>query len=482
MIEKYELVIGLEIHLQLNTQSKAFCGDAVVFGASPNSHVSAVSLAHPGTLPVLNKKQVKSAVKLGLALDCKINEHSFFDRKNYFYADLPKGYQITQDRQPICVGGGIDVFVGNEKKHIRFHHIHMEEDAGKSIHDLDDSYSFIDLNRAGTPLLEMVTEPDLRSAEEVAALMSAIRQLARYLDISDGNMEEGSMRCDCNISVRLKGATEYGERCEVKNVNSMRFAKQAIEYEFRRQVEIIEQGGIIERQTLNFDPATGITSPLRSKEEANDYRYFPEPDLPPVVLSAKDVQEIAAALPPLPKSLYNSFTNDFGVSHNDALILIEEKDLACYFADTAPAISNKKGFVNLVINKIRPYLEETKTSIDAFPLSSATIDSFLKLIDEGKVSNTIAYQRLFPAMIAAPSQNPYALANELGLIQNTDSDFITTICKEVVASFPDKVKEYHKGKKGLIGFFMGEVMKRSKGQAEPKSATEVLTELLTQND
>lgn len=482
MVEKYELVIGLEIHLQLNTASKAFCADAVVFGATPNTHVSAISLGHPGTLPKLNKSQVDKAIRLGLALDCHINEYNFFDRKNYFYADLPKGYQITQDRQPICVGGAVALNVNNESRMIRLHHIHMEEDAGKSIHDLDSSRSMIDLNRAGTPLLEIVTEPDLRSADEVAALMNSIRQLARYLDISDGNMEEGSMRCDCNISVRLRGATEFGERCEVKNVNSMRFAKQAIEYEFKRQIKIIENGGVIERQTLNFDPATGVTTPLRSKEDANDYRYFPEPDLPPVVISSVQIEGIKASMPPLPSALFHEFTSQMGIAAQDAYILTEEKDIALYFKDLCGFISNKKAVANLVINKIRPYVIEQNIAIRDFGVSQKKLAEFVQLIEDGKVSSALAYQRIFPVLVEQPSRTSLDIATDLNLIQNTDTNFIEEVCKEVALAFPDKVSEYNKGKKGLIGFFMGEVMKRSKGQAEPKSATAILTKILnTQN-
>lgn len=478
MKEKYELVVGLEIHLQLNTESKAFCSDAVTFGKNPNAHISAISLGHPGTLPKLNKKQVEKAIKLGLALDCKINELSFFDRKNYFYADLPKGYQITQDKQPICVGGIIEINVNNVARSIRLHHIHMEEDAGKSIHDMDEQYSFIDLNRAGTPLLEIVTEPDLRSADEVAAVMNTIRQIARYLDISDGNMEEGSMRCDCNISVRIKGSEVFGERCEVKNVNSMRFAKQAIEYEFNRQVQILENGGEIVRQTLNFDPATGVTTPLRSKEDANDYRYFPEPDLPPVLISAAQLNLIKSEMPPLPKELFIEFTEQYGVSTQDAYILTEEKSMAIFFQNLCKEVENKKALANLMVNKIRPYINEQNININDFPITAKGLSEFIELIETGKIASAIAYQRLFPAMLEQTNLNPNLLAEQLGLLQNADNQFIENVCKEVIAAFPDKVKEYQKGKKGLIGFFMGEVMKRSKGQAEPKSATELLTKLL----
>ena len=276
--DQYETVIGLEIHLQLSTKSKAFCADDTTYGGEPNTHVSAISLGHPGTLPRLNKKQVEYAVRLGLAMGCDINERNCFDRKNYFYTDLPKGYQITQDKLPICTKGGMNINIDGEKKHVRLHHIHMEEDAGKSIHDIDPHHSLVDLNRAGTPLLEIVTEPDFRSGQEVDIFMKNMRQLARYLEISNGNMQEGSMRCDVNISVRKKGEAEYGERCEIKNVNSMKFARQAIKYETQRQIELIENGGEVTRETLNFNPATGVTMPMRDKEDAHDYRYFPDPD------------------------------------------------------------------------------------------------------------------------------------------------------------------------------------------------------------
>jgi aspartyl-tRNA(Asn)/glutamyl-tRNA(Gln) amidotransferase subunit B len=300
--DQYEMVIGLEAHVQLSTHSKAFCADDARFGGPPNTHISAISLAHPGTLPRLNRAQLTGAVRLGLALGCTINRTSTFDRKHYFYADLPKGYQITQDRQPICLGGNL----GN----IRIHHIHMEEDAGKSMHDQLPDASLIDLNRAGVPLLEIVTEPDFRSAEEVDMFMNQLRRLVRYLDISDGNMEQGSLRCDINVSVRRKGVTTLGTRCEIKNVNSMRFARRAIQYEVKRQIDLLEAGGEIQQNTLHFDPDTGVTTPMRSKEDAHDYRYFPEPDLPPVVVSESWLSEIQSQMPVLPEAIIRQFRDD----------------------------------------------------------------------------------------------------------------------------------------------------------------------------
>ena len=298
--EQYELVIGLEVHVQLSTRSKAFSADENAFGAEPNTQVDPVSLGHPGALPRYNRAQVESAVRLGLALGSQIARRQSFDRKHYFYTDLPKGYQITQDREPVCVGGRLPIRIGERWQEVRIHHIHMEEDAGKSLHDRSESYSLIDLNRAGVPLLEVVSEPDLRSPEEVDAFMSAMRQLVRYLGISDGNMEEGSLRCDCNVSVRKRGSDQLGTRCEIKNLNSMRYARRAIEFESRRQIDLLEQGGQVVQQTLHFDPATGVTSPLRSKEDAHDYRYFSEPDLPPIELSDEFVDELRRASPTLP--------------------------------------------------------------------------------------------------------------------------------------------------------------------------------------
>lgn len=476
--DKYETVIGLEVHVQLSTASKAFCGDDARFGGDPNTHISTISLGHPGTLPMLNKKQVEYAVRLGLALGSEINQTNNFDRKNYFYADLPKGYQITQDLRPVCVGGNLQIKTDKGEKSIRIHHIHMEEDAGKSIHDMAPRSSWIDLNRAGVPLLEIVTEPDMRSAAEVDAFMTRMRQLVRYLEVSDGNMQEGSMRCDCNVSVRLKGATTYGERCEIKNLNSMRYARQAIKFEVKRQIDLLESGGKVEQQTLNFDPATGVTSPLRSKEDAHDYRYFPEPDLPPVIVSDTHLNEIQKDLPALPWELEADFRNQLGLSDYDTRILSEEKATGLYFKSLVGHTQNFKAAANLVINKILPYCQEQGIWISDYPINQEHLSAFISLIETGKVSNTIAYQKLLPALLASPQQEPLALAQQLNLIQSADEDFLTQLVAEVIAAFPDKVATYRKGKKGLIGFFMGEVMKRSRGKAEPKSTNELLRKML----
>lgn len=476
--EQYETVIGLEIHVQLDTRSKAFCGDDASFGGDPNTHISTISLGHPGTLPRLNKKQVEYAVRLGLALGSEINLHSAFDRKNYFYADLPKGYQITQDRAPICIGGQLQIKVGDEEKTVRVHHVHMEEDAGKSMHDSEDAYSYIDLNRAGVPLLEIVSEPDLRSAEEVDAYMSAMRQLVQYLGISDGNMQEGSMRCDCNVSVRPKGSETLGERCEIKNLNSMRYARKAIAYEVKRQIDLIESGGQVSQQTLNFDPDTGVTSPLRDKEDAHDYRYFPEPDLPPVTLDQSYVDRIRTELPALPWELYERLRQELELSDYDANLLTAELSTARYFLELNTAADHPKGAANLIINKLLPYSQEENIGLKDFPIAVSGLAKFIQLIEDGQVSNTVAYQTLLPELIQQPEQEPLALAKKLQIIQSKDEDFLTELVEEVIAAYPDKVKTYQNGKKGLLGFFMGEVMKRSKGQAEPKATNALLREKL----
>ncbi|HHB80041.1 MAG TPA: Asp-tRNA(Asn)/Glu-tRNA(Gln) amidotransferase subunit GatB [Saprospiraceae bacterium] len=416
MKSKFETVIGLEIHVQLNTKSKAFCRDSNLFGLAPNSQVGIVSLAHPGTLPYPNKEQVYSAIKLGLAIDSQINRVSTFDRKNYFYADLPKGYQITQDQTPVCVGGQIPIKVGDQTKLIQIHHIHMEEDAGKSIHDQNASHSLIDFNRAGTPLLEIVTEPDLRSGEEVDALMSAVRQLVRYLDISDGNMEQGSMRCDCNISIRPQGSTTLGNRCEVKNLNSMRFAKKAIQYEVKRQISLTQKGETIQQQTLNFNPTTGRTTPIRTKEDAHDYRYFPEPDMPPIVVSQKKIAALKAALPKLPWDYEQTFLS-YGLSPKDSILLAQDLDLAEYYESFVSTYEQAIPFANLLINQIRPTLTG---KINDYPISQEYLAQFLTLINDKTINKSLAIKQLLPNMLAQPSVSPKELVK--AFLQEKDNN------------------------------------------------------------
>jgi len=488
----YQTTIGLETHVQLSTESKAFCGDRNEFGGQPNTHVSEISLAYPGTLPSLNERQVDFAVKLGLALGCKINPRSTFDRKNYFYADLPKGYQITQDESPICWGGSLPIRLsttppdlppadepssarpggrGEGGPRVAIHHIHMEEDAGKSIHTEGEPFTRVDLNRAGTPLLEIVTEPCLHSAEEVDAFMSGMRQLVRWLGVSDGNMEEGSLRCDVNISVAPRDSDELGTRCEIKNMNSMRFARRAIAYEVSRQIKVIEGGGKVQQQTRQFDPSSGTTSALRDKEDAHDYRYFPDPDLPPIVLTQEYIDDIRNSLGVLPWEAYAQLT-ELGLEPADAALISEEKQAYRSFMDYAAASPAVPELAKLWVNRILPHLASHQLRVS--PQEMAALQ---QLIIDGKISAANAASKLLPDLLVAPG-DPGERATQLGLIQNTDTDFLSTIAGEVIAANPAKVTAYRKGKKGLIGFFMGEVMKRSKGSAEPRETRELLQKML----
>jgi len=478
-MNKFETVIGLEIHVQLGTKSKAFAPDDITFGNESNTQTGIISLAHPGTLPKINTTQIDYAIRLGLAIDSKINRKNYFDRKNYSYPDLPKGYQITQDKEPICIGGEIPIFVKGEWKTIGIHHIHMEEDAGKSIHDQDPKYSLVDLNRAGTPLLEIVTNPDLRSADEVEALMSGIRQLVRYLKISDGNMQEGSLRCDVNISIRPFGQAEFGNRCEVKNLNSMKFARKAIEFEVNRQIKLVESGGEVQQQTLNFDPATGKTSTLRTKENANDYRYFPDPDLPPIIVSEQMLEAQKAKIPMLPWKAHEVFMKKFSLSSDNAIQLISDR-ATCEFANNLLKSSKSpKPVANLIIQKLKPWIFENEASFEDFPISNNQLIDFLSLIESGKVSTSVAYERLFPILIKNPNQPVEGLAQKEGLIQNSDSGELEEMIDEIIAQFPDKVKAYRNGKKGLLGFFMGQLMRSSNGKADPKIANKIMIEKLS---
>ncbi len=474
----YEVVIGLEVHAQLATESKAFCSDSAAFGAKPNRHVSPVSLGHPGTLPFINKKHIEFAVKLGLATHCQIRQYNYFDRKNYFYADLPKGYQITQDADAICHAGFIRIKTASGQKDIRLNRIHMEEDAGKSIHDQNDENTLIDLNRAGVPLLEIVSEPDLRSGEEAHAYLSEIRRLVRFLGICDGNMEEGSLRCDANISVRKKGTSEYGTRCEVKNLNSIKNVQKAIEFEASRQIDLLEWGGKIEQNTLNFDADTGVTSVLRSKEMANDYRYFPEPDLPPLVLSEAYIEEIRKNLPALPEELHEKYTTTLGLSGYEANVITADHDLVFYFEGLIKETTNYKAASHWLMGSIKSYLNTHTVFIGDFSVKPKTIANIIALIDAGKISHTAAAQQLFPELVRHPEKTATETAIALNLFIDQSVEKLDLIIEQVLQLHPQKVSEYKKGKKGILGLFMGEVMKLSKGKIDPKMANRVLAEKL----
>lgn len=476
---KYEAVIGLEVHAQLSTFSKAFSTDPAAFGAKPNTQVNPVSLGHPGTLPVVNEKLLEYAIRMGLATQCAIRKENFFARKNYFYADLPKGYQITQDTTPICYGGHITITLKDGgKKKLRIHHIHMEEDAGKSMHDQDPDSTLVDLNRAGVPLIEIVSEPDIRSGEEAGLYLAEIRRILRYLEICDGNMEEGSMRCDANISVRLKGETKLGTRCEVKNLNSIRNVQRAIDFETRRQIDVLESGGTIRQHTLNFDPDSGQTSPLREKEAANDYRYFPEPDMPPLRLSDAYIEGIRAALPLLPEAWERKLVNEYGLPPYDASVLTESKRMVLYFEALTKETDQFKAAANWLMGPVKSYLNEQGKGMADFPLKPASLAGLINLIEAGKLNYSVAAQTVFPALLEEPEVSPDVLIERLGVAIDSDTDQLTTYIEEVIARHPDKVKQYQNGKKGLIGLFMGEVMKLSKGKIDPKMANRMMAEKL----
>ncbi|MDA9938229.1 Asp-tRNA(Asn)/Glu-tRNA(Gln) amidotransferase subunit GatB [Salibacteraceae bacterium] len=477
--EKYEAVIGLEIHIQLLTNSKAYSNDLNEYGDEPNSNISAITLAHPGVLPKVNEKQLQFAVLLGLACECDLREENQYARKNYFYADMPKGYQTTQDETPICTNGFVRLkdADGKEKK-VSLTRIHMEEDSGKSIHDQDPFNTLIDLNRAGTPLLEMVTEPDIRSSEEAYNFVTEVRKLVRYLEICDGNMEEGSMRCDANISVRERGAAKYGTKVEVKNMNSMRNVQRAIEYEIDRQIEAVENGEEIFHETRSFDAATGSTAGMRSKEDANDYRYFPEPDLLPIYLTQEKIDGVKEIMPPLPHELYNKYTNELKLSDYDAQILTDIKDVALYYEKMIALSSNYKVCANWLMGEVKGYLNEKGLHISEFPISAERLVGLIQLIEEGKVSNSIAGQKVFPALLENGNKTAAQIADEQGLVQEDDSDALMGYIKAAIEAYPEKAADYKGGKKGLLGLFMGEVMKRSGGKADPKKTNALLREEL----
>jgi aspartyl-tRNA(Asn)/glutamyl-tRNA(Gln) amidotransferase subunit B len=476
--DKYEVVIGLEIHAQLQTESKLFCGDSAAFGGEPNTHISAITMGHPGTLPVMNKKTIEFAIRLGLACGRDIAPNQYFARKNYFYPDLPKGYQITQDKTPICTGGAIHIRTEDgEGKEIKITRIHMEEDAGKSIHDVDVFDTLVDLNRAGTPLLEIVSEPDIRSSQEAYNYVTEVRKLVRYLDICDGNMEEGSLRCDANISVNLKGASEFGTKVEVKNMNSIRNVQRAIEFEIARQIEAIENGEEIVQETRGFDALKGITISQRSKEAANDYRYFPEPDLQPLVVMQEDIEAIKSKMPALPRELFNRYTKEYGLSDYDAYNLTDNKGIALFYEALIQHTSNYKAAANWMMGDVKSYLNEFGFEIHEFPISVERLAALITIIDEGKVSNSVASQRIFPELLKS-DLSPLAIAEQLNLIQDSSEDTLKGFILQVFEENQAEVERYRNGEKQLTGFFMGKLMKVSNGKADPKIANKLLRELL----
>jgi aspartyl-tRNA(Asn)/glutamyl-tRNA(Gln) amidotransferase subunit B len=477
--EQYQAVIGLEIHAQLATASKLFCGDATSFGAAPNTHVSPITLGHPGTLPKTNTKAVEYAIKMGLACGSVIEKNNYFARKNYFYPDLPKGYQISQHTTPICIGGAVQIQLYGQASTVTLNRIHMEEDAGKSIHDISPTDTCVDLNRAGTPLIEIVTEPCIHSAEEAFLYVTEVRKLVRWLNICDGNMEEGSLRCDANISVRPLGSTTLGTKVEVKNLNSIRNIKKAIEFEIDRLIELIEKGETIIQQTRSFDASNDTTFAIRDKEDANDYRYFPDPDLAPFHLSEAYINQIKESLPALPYQLKQDWKRTLNLSEYDVDQITENKEEADFFATWIQSTQYYKAAVNWILGPIREYLNESGQAYADLYTSIPQLNELLELVHNNQLSFNNATSKVFKGIVNTDI-SAIEFATKNNLIQNNSSDTIAAWVDQVIAANPEKVAEYKKGKKGLIGLFVGEVKKMSKGQADPKTTTQLLEQKLSQ--
>jgi aspartyl-tRNA(Asn)/glutamyl-tRNA(Gln) amidotransferase subunit B len=476
--DNYEAVIGLEVHAQLLTESKAFAPVSTEFGGSPNTQVSPLCLGHPGTLPVLNENLVRYIIKMGLATNCDIARKSIFARKNYFYPDLPKGYQISQYDTPICHDGHINITTDGVDKEIGITRIHMEEDAGKSIHDQDPFNTLIDLNRAGVPLIEIVSEPDIRSAKEAYEYLKRIKQIVQYLEICDGNMEEGSLRCDANVSVRPKGQEEFGTRTELKNMNSFRNVERAIDFEIERQIELIESGEEVVQQTLLWDANKMETRMMRSKEEAHDYRYFPEPDIPPVVVTDEMLEDIKEELPEMPDVRKQRFIDEFDMSDDDAQTLTEDRYLADFYEEVLLHVGNPKAVSNLILTEVLRTLNDRSIGIEEFPISEDRLAGLVQLREDDKI-NSSAMTEIYDAMLEE-DKSAEELAKEMNLVQVSDTDFLEPIVDEVIEEHPDEVERYRDGKKGLIGFFIGQVMQRSQGKANPEMVREMISDRLDQ--
>ncbi|HLR76039.1 MAG TPA: Asp-tRNA(Asn)/Glu-tRNA(Gln) amidotransferase subunit GatB [Balneolaceae bacterium] len=473
---KYETVIGLEVHAQLLTESKAFSPASTEFGSAPNTQVTAADLAHPGTLPVLNENLVRYIIKMGLATNCQIRRKSIFSRKNYFYPDLPKGYQISQFKTPICYKGHIGIDAEQGRKKIGITRIHMEEDAGKSIHDQDPYHTLIDLNRAGVPLIEIVSEPDLRSPKQAYEYLTNIKQIVQYLEICDGNMEEGSLRCDANVSVRPKGQERFGTRTELKNMNSFRNVERAIQYEIERQIDLIESGDEVVQQTLLWDTEKMETRLMRTKEEALDYRYFPEPDLPPVVVDDAMLNDIKKELPELPDVRKQRFTDEYEMSAVNARDITADRYLADYYEAIIENGSAPKPALNVMLSEVLRVLNERSIDIGQFTISPERLNGLIALRENDKI-NSSAMTQIFDAMVEG-DKSAEEYAEQMNLLQVSDTGFIEPIVEEVIEEHPDEVERYRDGKKGLIGFFIGQVMKRSQGKAKPQLVRELIMEKL----
>ncbi len=474
---EYEAVIGLEVHVQLLTNTKIFCSCSTKFGDPPNTNVCPVCLGMPGVLPVLNRKVVDFAIKLALATNCRINRRSVFARKNYFYPDLPKGYQISQYELPIAEDGFVEFNLDGERRKIGLIRIHMEEDAGKLIHgEGGDKNSYVDFNRAGVPLLEIVSKPDIRSPKEAAEYAKVLRQIVRYLGISDGNMEEGSMRADANISIRPVGSNTLGTKTEIKNMNSFHNIERALQYEFERQVMLLESGGKVVQETRLWDASAGKTYSMRSKEEANDYRYFPEPDLVFLDIDDEWIEAEKSELPELPLQKVDRFVSDYGLPVYDAQVLTQEKSIADYFEEVVKLYNKPKLVSNWIMSEFLHHLNEDKIDIYESNISPEMLSEMLKLIDDGTISGKIG-KTVFQEMYKS-GKSPQEIIKEKGLVQIKDQDFIEKIVEQVINDNPDVVKKYKSGKKGVIGFFVGQVMKQTRGKANPELVNKVLREKL----
>ncbi len=472
----WEPVIGLEVHAQMLTESKLFCGCSASFGAPPNAHTCPVCMGMPGVLPVLNRRAVEFATKTALATGCEIPPVARWARKNYFYPDLPKGYQVSMYEEPLAVRGAIEIETPDGTRRIRLTRIHMEEDAGKSVHDAHDAHSLVDLNRAGVPLMEIVSEPDIASAADAAAYLRALHTILQYLAVCDGNMEEGSMRCDANVSIRRRGATELGTRTEIKNMNSFRSVERAIDTEVRRQIEVMESGGRIVQETRLWDADRAQTFPMRSKEAAHDYRYFPEPDLLPLVADPAWIESVRASLPELPVARRNRFVRDHGIPVYDAEVLTARRDVADYFEAAVAAHSNPKALSNWIMGDILRLVRERKLDdsfvITDWPVAPGALARLVALIDDDTISGKIA-KAVFEEMVASGGE-PAAIVEKKGLKQVTDTGAIETAIDAVLAASPDKVAEYRSGKDKLFGFFVGQVMKATEGKANPQAVNDLL--------
>jgi aspartyl-tRNA(Asn)/glutamyl-tRNA(Gln) amidotransferase subunit B len=476
VLQKYEAVIGLEVHARLSTKSKLFSSEANAYGAAPNENVGVITLAHPGTLPKTNKKAIEYAVMMGIACNCTINLKNYFARKHYFYPDLPKGFQTSQHIAPVCSRGFVTIKSSEGERNIKLHHIHLEEDAGKSIHDMDEDFSYIDYNRAGTPLIEIVTEPDMHSAEEAGLFVTELRKLVRWINICDGNMEEGSLRCDANVSIRLKGETKLGIKVEVKNLNSIRNVRRAIEFEIERMIDELEKGGKIFQQTRSFDASNDTTFVIREKEEANDYRYFPEPDLPPLDLSNDYLINIKNNLPALPQQLYKKYQSEYGLSEYDAAQLTGEKEIADYFESVIQHTKKYKAVANWINGPIKQLINESGILLSAIPGNK--LAEIIEIVDKGEVSFSNASSKLLPAIVTSEIETVAKLASRLNVIQTKNVDELKEWVTAVLNKMPEKVAEYKKGKKGLMGLFVGEVKKLSKGKADAKIVTSLFEQEL----